>query len=111
EELVHHPALVREFASETPRRLLVRGGLFQPSVYYPPISDVVVGRDGSTWLRWPDDGRGRVRWDVLDAAGRPVRTLELDRRLRILDAAADGIWAVTPEQPDVVTWYALEPPQ
>jgi hypothetical protein len=103
EDLVEHPALLREFPSAAARRTLVRGGLFRPTVYYAPISDVVVGQDGTTWLRWPDARRRSVRWDVLDAGGRPLRTLNLDRRLRILDADADGVWALAPGKDGALT--------
>ena len=59
----------------------------------PSVSDVVVGHDGTTWLRWPDTMADEVRWEVLDEAGEPVRTFELDRRLRIVAADGDQVWA------------------
>jgi hypothetical protein len=52
-----------------------RPGTAVPCAFHPPITAVVVGRDGSTWLRWPDEGTGRVRWDVLDGSGQPLRRL------------------------------------
>jgi hypothetical protein len=94
DELVEHPALAREFPSAAARRTLVRGGLFRPASYYAPISDVVAGEDGTTWLRWPDDGSRTVRWDVLDAAGQPLRTLDVDRAIHIVAAAGETVWAL-----------------
>src|SRR5690606_9961534 len=37
---------------------------------FPPISNVVLGRDDSVWLRKEDSGETTVRGFVLDAAGR-----------------------------------------
>jgi hypothetical protein len=97
DSLVQHPALVREVPSAIARRTLVRGGMYRPTNFHPPISGVVVGRDGTTWLRWPDERRRTIRWDVLDPAGQPLRTLNLDYRIRILDADAEGVWALVPD--------------
>jgi hypothetical protein len=111
DELAEHPWLVREFPSSATRRALVRGGLYRPATYYAPISNVVVGRDGTTWLRWPDNYSGTVRWDVLDSAGQPIRVLNLDRRLEIINADGDAVWGMLPDDAgmQVLTRFTLQP--
>jgi hypothetical protein len=81
------------------REALVRG-MLRRSVYHAPVSDVQVGLDGTTWLRWPDTRDGPVRFEVLDARGEPLYTFEADRRMEILTAHGDSVWALIRGQGD-----------
>lgn len=74
------------------RNTLIAGLLYVPP-FLPSVSQLVVGFDGTTWLRWPDMMEPTVRWEVLDLTGTPVRTFELDRTLRIVAAEGDNVWA------------------
>jgi hypothetical protein len=75
------------------RRALVKGLLYKPP-FLPSVSDVVVGHDGTTWLRWPDTHEPLIRWEVLDETGAAIRTFELERDVRIVAADGDRVWAV-----------------
>jgi hypothetical protein len=74
--------------------------MLRRSVYHAPVSDVQVGLDGTTWLRWPDTRDGPVRFEVLDARGEPLYTFEADRRMEILTAHGDSVWALIRGQGD-----------
>jgi hypothetical protein len=95
-EVAADPAVQSVLGSHTMARSVVRAMLYR-TPFHPPISLVVVGRDGATWLRWPDERTGTVRWDVLDETGQPLRTLTLDRRLEILAADAESVWGTLPD--------------
>lgn len=95
-ELSEHPVIAEALPSPEVRPILLEGGLLYEAPFHPPISEVVVGRDGTTWLRWPEEGGGPVRWDVLDPTGSPLRTLTLEPRVQIRGATADGVWALVP---------------
>jgi hypothetical protein len=110
DELAARPGATEGLGTGPMSRAVVGGLLYRPP-FHPPISTLVVGRDGSTWLRWPDDGSGPVRWDVLDGEGRPLRTLDLPREFRILAADGREVWGVVPREEggfDVVC-YGLRP--
>lgn len=92
-ELAEHPVLAEALPLDEARPFLLAALLYK-APFHPPISDLVVGRDGTTWLRWPDVHDGPVRWDVLDPEGMPLRTLFLDRRMRIVGATADSAWGL-----------------
>jgi len=51
--------------------------------FQTPVSMVVVGVDGSVWLRREDDGGPTFRWIVLDPRGEPVGRFELPRSVTI----------------------------
>lgn len=93
EELSEHPVLAEALPWPDVRPTLVEGLIYR-SPWHPPISEVIIGWDGTTWLRWPDARDGSVRWDVLDSQGRALRTLVLDRGVRIRGATADTAWAL-----------------
>lgn len=99
-ELSEHPVLAEALPWPEIRPSLVESLVYR-SPWHPPISDVVVGQDGTIWLRWPDAGDGPVRWDVLDPQGRPLRTLTLDRGVRIRGATADAAWALVTDSEGV----------
>lgn len=107
DELAARPGAVEGLGTGPMSRAVVGGLLYRPP-FHPPISALVVGRDGSTWLRWPDDGSVPVRWDVLDEQGRPLRTLDLPRELGILAADGREVWGVVPREQggvDVVRYH------
>jgi hypothetical protein len=97
DELAARPGAADGLGTGPMSRAVVGALLYRPP-FHPPISALVVGWDGSTWLRWPDEGSGPVRWDVLAGDGRPLRTLELPAELRILAADEAGAWGAVPMQ-------------
>jgi hypothetical protein len=63
--------------------------------FLPPVTRFVVGNDGSTWLRGTDDWSGVVEWLVLNSAGNLDRVVQTDRRIEILAAQGESVWAAT----------------
>jgi hypothetical protein len=97
-ELAALPGAVEAFPGPAKgRQALIRALLNRPP-FHPPISDLLVGFDGTTWLRWPDTREGRVRWEVLDARGEPLWTFEADRRLELVAADGDEVWGLLPDE-------------
>jgi hypothetical protein len=97
-ELAALPGAVEAFPGSPQRRqTLIRGMLYRPA-YHPPISDLLVGFDGTTWLRWPDTREGDVRWEVLDPYGDPLWTFKADRRLKLVAAKGEEVWGLLPDE-------------
>ena len=96
-ELAALPGAVEAFPGPVRgRQALIRAMLSRPR-YHPPISDILVGFDGTTWLRWPDTREGKVRWEVLDRSGEPQWTFEADRRLELVAANGEEVWGLLRE--------------
>jgi hypothetical protein len=95
ERLQHFPALQEIMPHPATRRVLLEKSFYRPP-FHPPISVLVVGADGSVWLRWPDEGGATVRWDVLDASGRPRATFTASTELNIVAGDGDRFWAWQP---------------
>lgn len=69
--------------------------------YYPPVSAVVAGRDGTTWVAREATSSDMRRWDVFDASGEQIGVLDAPDDLEIHDATADRLWAVVFDELDV----------
>jgi len=81
-------------------RELAEASLYRPA-FKPPITAMVLGRDGSIWLREQPVGDGRVPWLLLNSEGEamgqallPVRTV-----LHVIDPP--HIWGSTTDELDV----------
>jgi hypothetical protein len=74
-------------------RTLAREALYAPD-YYPPVSQIVVGRDGTIWLRGVLPDSGRIDWRVLDPQGEPMGRFHLRAAFRIFVAEEDAVWGV-----------------
>lgn len=72
---------------------LAREALYTPD-YHPPVARVVVGRDGTIWLRGVLAEEGRVEWRVLDRRGEPLGRFRLRAPLRIFVADQEAVWGV-----------------
>lgn len=60
--------------------------------FRPPVTDVVLTRDGRIWLR-REFGFGVTReWDVLDARLIPVARVKLPADLQVLEATVNAVW-------------------
>lgn len=67
-----------------------------------PVTDVVTGQDGSTWIRREEgEPDADVRWDVLNASGRLVGMVKLPARQFIKAARNDVIVVVELDDLDV----------
>lgn len=86
----------------TPARAeeLARASLYIPA-HHPPVSNLVIGRDGTLWLRREDTGTGRVKWSLVSAEGEPLGTLEAPAGLRIMAADRHTAWGLEKDELDV----------
>jgi len=112
EQYVSQESLQRLAPSTRALRDAIDSGLDLPDVH-PAVTKVVVGTDGSTWLRGPDDRSGMVRWTVLDANGEPAYTCLTPREIgmfrgvietqNLVRMTVDGkrFWAVEPDELDI----------
>jgi hypothetical protein len=79
--------------------------VYAASVYVPahrpPVTGVVGGRDGSTWLRRENSRPDSVTWQVLDARGNVHGELVLPTSLTIFDATLTRIWGVSVDRDGV----------
>lgn len=69
--------------------------------FYPPVSAVVAGRDGTTWVARENTGAPTRGWDIFDASGRMIGRLDAPAALDIQDATSERVWAVVPDVLDV----------
>lgn len=83
-------------------RRLIREALYRPG-YLAPVTDVVLGRDGTIWLRREATGRAVFDWQVLDAAGRPVGRVSLPAKVAVQYADRTQVWGVELDELDVPT--------
>jgi hypothetical protein len=111
-ELALVDSLVREFGASVSRSLVpgaatreqaeawARNDLYLPA-FHPPVSRMVIGRDGSIWLRGEALGEQRVEWRVLSPEGEPVGTVDLPARLRVIFVQGDRLWGSDSDELDV----------
>lgn len=71
----------------------VKAALLLPR-FVPPVTSVIVGTDGTIWLRREDVSHSHVVWFVLDDRGQLLAWLTLPRGSTIKTASRSGIWAV-----------------
>lgn len=97
-------------ASATEAQGWVRDALYIPP-FHPPVSTVVIGMDGSLWLRREDVGGDTIPWLMLDSEGRATGLVELDRGLTVMTATRDRIWGSIQDDMDVpyIVRYCLTP--
>jgi hypothetical protein len=62
--------------------------------FQPPVDGVVVGRDGTIWLRREHWGASREEYLVLNRDGAIVATVVAPAGLLILHAQRDQVWGV-----------------
>lgn len=73
-----------------------------PRSYYPPVSGVVGGSDGSIWVRREEFFLAdSVRWQVFNGEGEMVGMFSARKDLRILLPSLEEVWAVEPGEYDV----------
>jgi hypothetical protein len=67
---------------------------------YPPITELLTGRDGTIWLR-REDTPDSVEWHVFNAVGSEIGRLRLPAALRVYGADSDRVWGVVRDELDV----------
>jgi hypothetical protein len=78
-------------------------------VYEMPVSEVLLARDGSVWLRREDIQLEQITWWVLNPFGDLVGELRLPRRVRIKYVDGDTVWASDTDElgVDYLVRYAI----
>lgn len=102
-------SLVSSYASETRSESEVRELLFLPD-RLPPVSDLVIGTDGTVWVAREDVPDEPRTWDVFDGTGRMIARVTTPPGLRIDSASRTTVWAVETSELDVpyVVRYRVE---
>lgn len=89
----------------------IRRALFVPD-FYPALTGVIPGADGSVWLRGRGVARtpGRTRWLVLSAGGEPAGRVTLAPGERLAGAAREHVWTVGRDEAGapVLTLWRIE---
>jgi hypothetical protein len=78
--------------------------------HVPAVSRVVVGEDGTVWLRREELGiNGRSEWNVLSADGRPLGRFQMNKRFQVHVATARSVLATTEDDNDapVIVRFAV----
>ncbi|MEX2281667.1 MAG: 6-bladed beta-propeller, partial [Gemmatimonadota bacterium] len=68
--------------------------------FLPPVTAVVAGADGTTWIRREETG-GPAAWLVLDSKGNPIAQLTLPRTFTLKAADATHVWATITDELDI----------
>ncbi len=94
------------------RRAYVRAlrEFYEQRRYFPPVTTVRAGSDGTTWLAGPDDGHERV-WLVLDGAGSSIGRFRLPTTSQVSYANRAEVWVVEKDALDIpyVVRYDIVP--
>lgn len=87
-----------------------RNTLYAPR-YHPPVSNMVIGRDGSVWLRGEDLGESTVAWRILSAAGEPLGFVRLPVGFWMILADRYRAWGTERDELDVpyIVRYRIVP--
>jgi hypothetical protein len=88
----------------------IRQALYRPR-NLPPVTAVVAGRDGTTWLKREAVQRGWVSWLVLGARGEQVGNVRMPAGLQVMEADRHNAWGVVLDDDYVpfVVRYGVRP--
>jgi hypothetical protein len=62
--------------------------------FYPPVTDAVIGRDDTVWLRGPETLDSTIEWTVLNAQGGLLERVILPSAVTVRDARGGAVWGV-----------------
>jgi hypothetical protein len=86
--------------SRTQMKVALREALSERR-YFPPVSKVVAGSDGSIWLRREDTESDSIRWDVLDRRGSRLAQVVCPSDWDLWAVSRDEVWGVLSDELDV----------
>jgi hypothetical protein len=69
--------------------------------YDVPVTSLVVGRDGTIWLRREALGLRNVQWLILDPQGKQIGQITTPAGLTILEAERGQVWGVITDELEV----------
>lgn len=78
--------------------------------FYPPVTSIVAGADGTILIRREETGTSTVRWEMLGRDGSRLAAFTTPADMRIEAATREEVWAVVTDELDVpyVVRYRLE---
>lgn len=79
--------------------------------YHPPVTELVVGGDGSVWIRREDRGGAEVLWNVLDTTGRIVAAVHAPAGVQLKHVDRNRAWGIEYDELGVpyVLRFQVEP--
>lgn len=80
-------------ANESLARRVVRQALEEP-MFLPTANEVIVGEDGSMWIRREDARSGPVRWSIFDENGVLRFHTRLPRAMEVHTVTMKSLWGV-----------------
>ncbi|MEW5930442.1 MAG: hypothetical protein AB1941_23530 [Gemmatimonadota bacterium] len=69
--------------------------------FQPPVAGVLVGTDGTTWIRKENLGSRTAEWLVLNPGGGIVATVSVPQSLQIMEIGRNAVWGVVHDDMDV----------
>ena len=78
----------------------VRNSLPAPD-FFPPVSELLVGRDGTVWLKREVAGSEDATWWVFSDSGEPLAEIRLPIGLSVFGADRRTVWGMTTDELDV----------
>ncbi len=87
-----------------------RRSLYVPK-YHPPVSDMIIGQDGSIWLRGESLPDSMAEWRILSSDGKAVGQVHLPSRFGIMAATLHTLWGSELDELDVpyIVRYRIVP--
>ena len=73
---------------------------YEERQFFPPVTAVTAGSDGTTWIAGPDRG-GEKWWLVLDTSGAPIGRFRLPASSRVAHANQREAWVVERDALDI----------
>ncbi|TVP60408.1 MAG: 6-bladed beta-propeller [Gemmatimonadales bacterium] len=77
-----------------PEALRVISANLTPPAFFPPVSELVPGRDGTIWLRREMHRADSVDWHVFTADAEPLSRVRLPVGFDVQGAELDRVWGV-----------------
>lgn len=101
--------IASRFPSPAAARRAIRQAVYLPA-YQPPVTDVVVGRDHTVWLRREHTGTSTVEWTVLDERGGTLGRLNIPSAAKVFQADLEHVWTVEHDELEIpyVCRYRVE---
>lgn len=78
----------------------VREAMYTPD-FYPPVSELVAGRDGTIWMALNPSNEITTEWLVLGDDGEVIGTVALPRAMNLMVAERSMVWGTERDEFDV----------
>ena len=84
-------------SSRSDAEKLIDEQLFQPR-FFPPVTGILVGRDGTVWLRREETTEGDMKWEAVNREGTEWGSVPVPRNLRLVAVEGDRVWGVLTDE-------------